>query len=227
MADPGSDLKHVVLFGTGMVAEVITAYLERFSDLDIVAYTVDREYMPEGDFNGRPVVAWDELESHYPPDRMRLMGPLTYQRLNAVRRDRYREGKARGYAFASFIHPNAHVLTDRVGDHVIILEQNVIQPFAQIGDNVIMWSGNHLGHHSSIGSHCFLASMVGIAGATRIGEECYLGGQAGITHGLTIGDRCALLNGAFVKEDLPDDTVVVGQPGEIKSYKSKRIVHLL
>ncbi len=222
------DPRDVVLFGTGQVAEVMTVYLNRFSDLKIVAYTVDAGFMPpEGRFAGRPVVAWEELEAHYPPDAVRLMGPLTYQRLNAVRRDRYLEGKARGYAFASFIHPGSHILTDRIGDHVIILEQNIVQPFAEIGDNVILWSMNHIGHHVKIGSHTFVASFVGISGSTTIGAECYLGGQAGITHGLTIGDRCALLNAAGVKENLPDDTVIVGQQGEIKPFPSRRIAHLL
>lgn len=220
--------RDVVLFGTGNVAEVISVYLERFSDLNIVGYTVDAEYLPEGrSFNGKPTVAWEDIEAHFPSDRVRLMGPLTYQRLNQVRRDRYMEGKARGYSFASFIHPASHIMTDQIGDHVIILEQNVIQPFATIGDNVIIWSFNHIGHHATIGNHCFLASMVGISGNAQIGEECYLGGQVGIAHGLTIGDRCALLNGVVIDRDIPDDTAVIGQWKDAKRLPSMRIRHLL
>lgn len=219
--------RDVVLFGTGTVAEVISIYLEHFSNLNIVAYTSDREYLPEGDFNGKPVVAWEELENFYPPEKVELMGPLTYQKLNVVRRDRYLEGKKRGYRFASFIHPDSNILTDKIGDHCIILERNVIQPFAEIGDNVIIWSGNHIGHHVTLGSHCFVSSQVGIAGSTTIGEECYLGGQVGINHGLAIGDRCVVLNAALVKDDLPDDKVIVGRSGDIKSFPSHRISHLL
>lgn len=220
--------RDVVLFGIGHVAEVITFYLERFSVLNIVGYTVDADYLPEGgSFNGRPTVAWEEIEAHFPPERVHLMGPLTYQRLNQVRRDRYLEGKARGYSFASFIHPASHILTDQVGEHVIILEQNVIQPFSTIGDNVIIWSGNHIGHHVTIGNHCFLASMVGISGNTQIGEECYLGGQVGITHGRKIGDRCAVLNGIAIHRDVPDDTALIGRWKDVKSLPSMRIRHLL
>jgi acetyltransferase-like isoleucine patch superfamily enzyme len=223
-----SSARDVVLFGIGHVAEVITVYLERFSDLNIVGYTVDADYLPEGgSFNGKPIVAWEEIEMHFPCDQVRLMGPLTYQRLNQVRRDRYLEGKARGYRFASFIHPASHILTDQIGEHVIILEQNVIQPFASIGDNIIIWSGNHIGHHVSIGNHCFLASMVGIAGNTQIGEQCYLGGQVGINHGLKIGDRCAVLNAILIDRDLPDDIALIGRWKDAKSLPSMRIRHLL
>ena len=220
--------RDVVLFGTGQVSEVITVYLDRFSDLKIVAYTVDAGFLPpERHFAGRPVVPWEELEAHFPPGEVRIMGPLTYQRLNTVRRDRYLEGKARGYAFASFIHPASHVLTDRIGDHVIILEQNIVQPFAEIGDNVILWSMNHIGHHSRVGSHTFVTSMVGIGGSTTVGEQCYLGGKTGINHGLIVGDRCAVLNAALVKDDLPHDSVITGQGGEVRPFPSRRIAHLL
>lgn len=228
LSDSPAGSRDVVLFGTGHVAEVISVYLEHFSDLNVVGYTVDANYLQELDsLNGKPVVAWEELKTHFPPDQVRLMGPLTYKRLNQVRRDRYLEGKAGGYRFASFIHPASNILTDRIGDHVIILEQNVIQPFATIGDNVIIWSGNHIGHHATIGNHCFLASMVGISGNTQIGEECYLGGQVGIAHGLTIGDRCALLNGVGIDRDIPDDIAVIGQRKDAKRLPSMRIRHLL
>jgi UDP-3-O-[3-hydroxymyristoyl] glucosamine N-acyltransferase len=226
--EESSSASDVVLFGTGHMAEVITVYLERFSDLNIVGYTVDAHYLPEFDsFNGKPIVAWEEIEAHFPCDQVRLMGPLTYQRLNQVRRDRYLEGKARGYSFASFIHPASHILADQIGEHVIILEQNVIQPFAKIGDNVIIWSGNHIGHHVRIGNHCFLASLIGISGNSQIGEECYVGGQVGIAPGLTIGNRCALLNGVGIGKDIPDDTAMIGQKKDAKRLPSMRIRHLL
>ncbi|RAH96572.1 transferase [Acuticoccus sediminis] len=218
----------VVLFGTGQVSDVITVYLERYSDLNIVAYTVDAKFLPEsGTFNGKPAVPWEEIEAHYAPGTVSLLGPLTYKGLNTVRRDRYLEGKARGYSFASFIHPDCHINTDRIGEHCIILESNIIQPFASIGNNVIIWSGNHIGHHVSVGDHTFIASQVGIAGSTSIGAECYLGGQAGIVHGITIGDRCVVLNAAVVKANLPDDSVVAGEAAPIKPFPSKRIAHLL
>lgn len=228
MSDSPNANRDVVLFGTGDVSQVISVYVERYSDLNIVGYTVDAEFMPEsGTFNGKPCVPWEEIETHHPPGSVKLLGPLTYKRLNQVRRERYLEGKAKGYEFASFIHPACHINTEAIGDHAIILEANIIQPFATIGDNVIIWSGNHIGHHVTIGSHCFIASQVGIAGSSKIGEACYLAGQVGIIHGLTVGDRCAILNGAFVKSDVPDDSVVTGEGDPIKPYPSRRIAHLL
>ena len=209
------------------MAQVARVYIERHGADRIVGFTVDAAFKNSDSFEGYPLVAWEEIESRFPPEAVRLLGPLTYRRLNEIRRDRFRDGRARGYKFASFIHPNSHIYSESIGENCFILENNVIQPFASIGDNAIIWSGNHIGHHVTIGNHCFVASQVGIAGDTKIGEQCHIAGQVGITHGLTIGDRCVMLNAAFVYKNLPNDTVIVGRPGEVQRFPSSRVRHLV
>ncbi|MBL4810820.1 MAG: acetyltransferase [Rhodobacteraceae bacterium] len=220
-------MKDIVIFGTGAMAEVVSVYLEQDSDFNIVGYTLDAAYRKDDSFNGKPLVDWETLEQHFAPDQVLLFGPLTYQKMNTVRRDRYLEGKARGYRFATFIHPGSHIYTDKIGENCLILEANVIQPFASIGDNVIIWSTNHIGHHVSIGDHCFIASQVGIAGNTSIGQECYLAGQVGVAHGLTVGDRCAVLNAAYVGKNLKDGAVITGDNGTLKPFDSTRLHGLI
>lgn len=219
--------RDVVLFGTGAMAEVVAVYLRAHSDLRIVGHTVDAAFRRADRHAGLPLVAWEELEREFPPGEVLLFGPLTYQRMNTVRRDRYLEGKARGYGFARFVHPGSHIYADAIGENCLVLEANVIQPFVRIGDNVIVWSANHIGHHARIGDHCFIASQVGIAGHVTIGPECYIAGQVGITHGLTIGRACALLNGAFVSQDLGDEAVVSGASDRPRPFPSSRLHKLI
>jgi maltose O-acetyltransferase len=45
-----------------------------------------------------------------------------------------------------------------------------------------------------------------------IGRDCWIGGGAIIQPGVTIGDRCIVGAGAVVTRDVPDDTIVVGNP---------------
>ncbi len=45
-----------------------------------------------------------------------------------------------------------------------------------------------------------------------IGRDCWIGGGAIIQPGVTIGDRCIVGAGAVVTKDVPDDTIVVGNP---------------
>jgi maltose O-acetyltransferase len=46
----------------------------------------------------------------------------------------------------------------------------------------------------------------------RIGRDCWIGGGAIIQPGVTVGDRCVVGAGAVVTKDVPDDTIVVGNP---------------
>lgn len=46
----------------------------------------------------------------------------------------------------------------------------------------------------------------------RIGRDCWIGGSAVISPGVTIGDRVIVGAGSVVTRDVPDDTIVVGNP---------------
>jgi sugar O-acyltransferase (sialic acid O-acetyltransferase NeuD family) len=220
----------IVVFGAGKMAQMAKVYIDRHGPDRIVGFTVDAAFKQGDSFEGHPLVTWEELESHFPPTAVKLLGPLTPKRLNTLRRDRFYEGLARNYEFSSFIHPDSHFYADAIGRNCFILENTVIQPFVSIGDNVIIWSGNIIGHHVTMGNHCFMSSQSGIAGGSRIGEQCFIGAQVGIGPGVTIGDRCVLLNGAGIDRDLPDETVIVGHVGvrgEIQPFPSSRMRHLL
>lgn len=216
----------VVVFGAGDIAAVAKVYLDAHSRDRVVGFTVDEAYRTSDTFEGLPLVGWETLEQRFPPDEVQLLGPLSYRGLNELRRDRHREGKARGYAFSSFVHPASHIYTGEIGENCFILENNVIQPFVRIGAGVMMWSGNHVGHHAVIGDYCFLASQVGLGGGVRLGERCFLAGKVGVESGLTIGDASFLGTGAIVRRNMPAESVVPGQSDAPASYSTARMKRL-
>src|SRR5258708_7583620 len=99
----------IVIFGAGQIAEVAKIYIDAHSEHRIIGFTVDAQFVKSDRFLNLPLVPWERLEQFFPPDRVELLGPLSYRRINEFRRDRYLEGKARHYRFASFIHPNSHI----------------------------------------------------------------------------------------------------------------------
>ncbi len=121
-----------------MSAEVAKAYLEAHTVHRVVGFTVDPAYATSDRFCDLPLVAWDRLEEAFPPDRVELLGPISYRLLNEFRRDRFFEGKARHYRFASFIHPDCLHYANEIGEHCFI-GPSVIEPGARIGNNVIVW----------------------------------------------------------------------------------------
>src|SRR5262245_46838134 len=100
-------MAEIVVFGVGNWAELAHFYFQHDSPHQVVAFTVDRAYLKEDRFKGLPVVAFDEVETHYSPDRYRMFIPVSFKKMNHVRADRYNSAKQRGYRFVSYVSSKA------------------------------------------------------------------------------------------------------------------------
>ncbi len=204
-------MKPLVIFGIGDIGQLAHFYFSNDSEYEVIAFTVDSEFVAAPEFCGKPVVAFSEIAGRYPPSRHELFIALSYAKLNQIRRAKYVAAKALGYRLASYVSSHATVLTQNpVGENCFVLEDNTIQPFVKIGHNVTLWSGNHIGHHSIIGNHCFIASHVVISGGVTIGESCFVGVNATLRDHIHIGDRCVIGAGALILSDVEPDGVYVG-----------------
>lgn len=54
----------------------------------------------------------------------------------------------------------------------------------------------------------------GIYYDTRIGQNCIIGPRAIILPGVTIGDNSVVMPGALVREDVPPNSVAIGNPAK-------------
>jgi len=202
----------LVIYGTGLIAEVADFYFGKDSPFEVVAFTNGREFIKETSFRDRPVVPFEEVEGLYPPAEHAIFVALGYAKTNKIRRARVDEAKNKGYACASYLSSHALWFGETHGENCFILENNVIQPFVTIGSNVTLWSGNHIGHHSRIGDNCFISSHVVVSGACDLGPNCFLGVNATIQDNVKLGAFVVVSPGAIVKRDCEERSVV--QPPE-------------
>jgi sugar O-acyltransferase (sialic acid O-acetyltransferase NeuD family) len=220
-------MKSLVIFGSGEIAHVAQHYFREESGYDVAAFTVDSEYIQEPHFCGLPVVPFDDVSRHYPPSDHHFFVALSYAGLNSIRRQKFLAARELGYELASFISPHATVLNGgRIGKNCFILEDNTIQPYAEIGNNVTLWSGNHIGHHSVIRDHTFIASHVVISGGVEIGEQCFLGVNATLRDHIKIGDRCIIGAGALMLADAEPDGVYIGNGSRRSRVPSGKVRRL-
>lgn len=214
----------LVIFGTRIIAELACAYFETDSDYDVVAFTVDAPFLDSPTFCDRPVVPFDEVTQHYPPGEFEMFVALSYQQLNGLRKEKYIEAKAKGYAIASYVSSRASILDPHtIGENCFILEDNTLQPHAVIGNNVTLWSGNHIGHHSTIGDHCFVSSHVVVSGSVDVGEQCFLGVNATLRDHISVGAKCVIGAGALILSDAAPEGVYVGKGTERSRVPSSRL----
>jgi sugar O-acyltransferase (sialic acid O-acetyltransferase NeuD family) len=212
----------VVIFGTGQIGDVARYYLEQ-AGYRVEAFTVDTAYIKEPTHAGLPIYPWETLEEHAHPGAVTLFCPISYRKVNSLRKDKFLDGKKRGYSFASFVHSNCINNALHIGENCFILENNVLQPYSSIGDNVILWSGNHIGHHTTIGDHCFFASHIVVSGGVTIGPRCFFGVNATVADNVKIGEACVVGAGALVLKDLPDQGVIASKASEVSPVPSSKL----
>jgi acetyltransferase-like isoleucine patch superfamily enzyme len=110
-----------------------------------------------------------------------------------------------------------------------------------IGDNVTIGIGSTLMGPVEIGNNVILAQHVGLSGLNhgytdidtpirdqkcttaliKIGDDCWIGTNAVITAGVIVGKHSIVAAGSVVTKDVPDYTIVGGNPARIlKHYNS-------
>jgi sugar O-acyltransferase (sialic acid O-acetyltransferase NeuD family) len=199
----------VVIFGTRDFASLAHFYLRHDSPHSVVGFTVHRDFLPgSGEFEGLPVVAFEDLERRFPASQVSAFAPLSHRRMNRLRKEIYLAFKGRDYSLISYISSRAtHFQGTQFGENCFILEDNTIQPFVSVGDNVVLWSGNHIGHHTSIGDHAFVTSHVVVSGHCVIGPHSFLGVNATIKDQVTLGEGTLVGMGALVARNTEPWTI--------------------
>ena len=212
----------VIIFGNSQIAETAYFYLRHDSPHDIVAFTVNQSYLTHTHFHELPVIAFEDIKTHYPPSEYSLFIPMSYRKFNKARAQKFYQAKQMGYSLISYISSKATYYNTPVGENCFIFENNVIQPYTSIGDNCILWSGNHIGHHTKIGNHCFLASHVVIGGSVTVGEYTLMGVNATLRDNITIGAHNIIGAGALLLSDTQDGDCFVAQETKRKNIRVKK-----
>ena len=177
----------LIIFGTGDIAQIANYYFTIDTEYEVVGFTVNKEYLKMENFEGKPVIAFEDIEKFYPAKDYEIFIALSYSELNKTRAAKYLEAKNKGYKLATYISSKCTFLTKNIcGDNCFIFEDNTIQPFVEIGNNITLWSGNHIGHHSILEDHLFISSHVVISGHCKISSYTFIGVNSTIGHQVTI-----------------------------------------
>ncbi len=220
-------MEKVIIFGIGDISQIAHLYLSESTNFQVVAFTMDKQYIEDNVAFGLPIIPFEDIESHYLPSDYKMFIPLSYTKMNKLREQKFLEAKAKGYMFISYIHPNATVAVNaKIGENCFVFEDNTIQPFVTIEDNCILWSGNHIGHHSTIKANCFIASHVVISGGCEIGENTFIGVNATLRDHIKIGKSNVIGAGALILGDTEDEKVYMAtatEPSKVPSSRLRRI----
>ena len=214
--------KKLVLIGAGEFAMIAYEYFTYDSEYEVVAFSVEKEYLTETSLYDLPIIAFEELEEHFSPATHEAFVAIPASQLNRVRSRLYHAVKEKGYQCATYISSHAFVWRNaKIGENSFIFEDNTIQPFVEIGNNVVLWSGNHIGHRSIIEDDCFLTSHVVVSGYCRIGRGSFLGVNSTFNDHVSVAENCIVASGSLVTKNLQTPAkVYYGAPAKEMPHKS-------
>jgi sugar O-acyltransferase (sialic acid O-acetyltransferase NeuD family) len=168
--------KKIVIIGTTTNARLAKWYFDNDSEYEVVAFSVNKEFITEKFWLGLPVVPFEDLENIFSPAEYFAFVAIGYRKMNKIREKMYIESKRKGFELPNYVSSKCNFLTqETIGDNNFILEDNTIQPFVKIGNNNVFWSGNHIGHDTIIHNNNTITSHVVVSGYCEIMNNCFLG----------------------------------------------------
>jgi len=124
-------MSKVVIFGAVEIAEIAHFYFKHDSEHDVVAFTVDKEFLQEEEFCGLPVVPFEEIEERFPPSSYRMFIALSYSNLNKTRETKFQEAKSRGVSANQLCEFQGHRMAGDCKWERIVLSWKII-PFSRL-----------------------------------------------------------------------------------------------
>ena len=138
--------------------------------------------------------------------------------LNEVLIDRWDRAKKLGFGEKSSIYDSSVVIGDvKVGMNVWIGPFTIIDGSGKIviGDYCTISAGVHIYTHDNV-KQTLTSGVIEIERTpVSIGNNVYIGPNAIITKGISIGNTCVIGANAFVNRDVPDHSIIMGQPGKV------------
>lgn len=123
--------------------------------------------------------------------------------------------------FATLIHPTAIIPRGycKIGYGVLISPLAQLSPDTTVEDNCILLANSFLGHDSTMKrfSHITANSVVG--GNVTLGKGAHVGTNATVRENINIGDFAIVGSGSVVLNDIPDNSIYVGNPAKLLRKK--------
>ena len=116
----------------------------------------------------------------------------------------------------SLIHPSA-IISKYVGMGIgsVVMAGVSINADSKIGDHCILNTNCSVDHDCIIEDYVHISPNASLAGNVQIGEGTHVGIGSTIIQGIKVGRNCIIGAGTVIIKDVPDNSVVVGNPGKV------------
>ncbi|NBJ91362.1 NeuD/PglB/VioB family sugar acetyltransferase [Parablautia muri] len=123
--------------------------------------------------------------------------------------------------YYSAIHPTAVYPKGfcSIGNGVLLTALSQVGVDAVISDNCMLLANSYVGHDSFLDRFAHIATNAVVGANVHVGKAVHVGSNATIREKITIGDFSLIGAGAVVIEDVPPNSIVVGNPARVLRTK--------
>jgi methionyl-tRNA formyltransferase len=133
---------------------------------------------------------------------------------NVIRQKIFEQCAAKGCMPVNAIHPTAAIdPSATLSPYGIMISSHVsINALSKIGRAVICNTGCIIEHECEVDDFVHVGPGTVLCGNVVIGKGTFVGANAVVRQGVHIGKNCTIGAGAVVIKDVPDNTIVIGNP---------------
>ena len=206
----------LLIYGAGAAAEEIYDLVYRNDMMNgrysAVYYLVDDEYYIQPELAGVKIVKYSSYKNEIIEEKevVIAMGEPK-ERYNM-----YCKAKKDGLSFATLIDCTATISkTATIAQGCIVYAGAVVSSEAEIQENCMLMFHSIIGHHAVIRRNSVVCPKANVGGFSRVGEEAFIGLGSSMLQHVNVGSHAIVGLGSMVFRDVPDNTVVIGNPARV------------
>ena len=116
----------------------------------------------------------------------------------------------------SISHPSSIISSEtKIEEGTVVFHNAVIQTGTLIGRHAIINTSASIDHDCKLGDFVHIAPNATLCGGITVGEGSLIGAGSVVNPNVKIGKWCVIGAGTVVTRDIPDNTMVVGNPGRV------------
>jgi len=204
----------MVIFGSGSFAKVLFLLFHKQFDNEEQFFLIENQgnrNIENVDFwSKRNINIYDSINNlNFSNFIVAIGNEFGFERLTIQEKLKEKAYQIKMHHFSSYIDQNC-----KISDESIIMPNVTIMPLSEISKGCIINTSATIDHEVFIDKGCHVMGSSYIAGRVKIGKWTTIGANATIFPDITIGENCFIGAGSIVNANVPNNSIVVGQPAK-------------